>query len=118
MAPPVSPELRCPWERCVGGCVPSGCHSPALAGIAAVLLSAEPQLSLAELRLRLLHFSTKNVMDTAWFPAEQRLQTPNSVAGLPTRLRAGEGLTCAALRPSVLGMDGRRWSLDGAVSAG
>lgn len=68
-----------------------------------MLLSAEPQLSLAELRLRLLHFSTKNAMDTAWFPAEQRLQTPNSVAGLPTRLPAGEGVTCAALRPSVPG---------------
>ncbi|XP_014794416.1 PREDICTED: proprotein convertase subtilisin/kexin type 9 [Calidris pugnax] len=57
-----------------------------VAGIAAMLLSAEPQLSLAELRQRLLHFATKNVMDTAWFPEEQRLQTPNSVAGLPTRL--------------------------------
>ncbi|XP_016155530.1 PREDICTED: LOW QUALITY PROTEIN: proprotein convertase subtilisin/kexin type 9 [Ficedula albicollis] len=60
-----------------------------VAGIAAVLLSAEPQLSLAELRQRLLLFSTKNAMDTAWIPAEQRLQTPNSVAGLPARLRAG-----------------------------
>ncbi|KFM13055.1 Proprotein convertase subtilisin/kexin type 9, partial [Aptenodytes forsteri] len=54
-----------------------------VAGITAMLLSAEPQLSLAELRQRLLHFATKNVMDTAWFPEEQRLQTPNSVAGLP-----------------------------------
>ncbi|KFP13822.1 Proprotein convertase subtilisin/kexin type 9, partial [Egretta garzetta] len=54
-----------------------------VAGIAAMLLSAEPQLSLDELRQRLLHFATKNVMDTAWFPEEQRLQTPNSVAGLP-----------------------------------
>uniref|UniRef100_A0A8C3U541 Proprotein convertase subtilisin/kexin type 9 n=1 Tax=Catharus ustulatus TaxID=91951 RepID=A0A8C3U541_CATUS len=62
-----------------------------VAGIAAVLLSAELQLSLAELRLRLLRFSSKNAVDTAWFPAEQRLQTPNSVAGLPTRLPAGEG---------------------------
>ncbi|KGL92910.1 Proprotein convertase subtilisin/kexin type 9, partial [Charadrius vociferus] len=52
-------------------------------GMAAMLLSAEPQLSLAELRQRLLRFATKNVMDMVWFPEEQRLQTPNSVAGLP-----------------------------------
>ncbi|NXN41542.1 PCSK9 convertase, partial [Rhinoptilus africanus] len=66
-------------------------------GIAAVLLSAEPQLSLAELRQRLLHFATKNVMDVAWFPQEQRLQTPNSVAGLPARLGAEELLTCRSV---------------------
>ncbi|NXC63015.1 PCSK9 convertase, partial [Aleadryas rufinucha] len=73
-------------------------HPPrALAGIAAVLLSAQPQLSLAELRQRLLRFSTKNAMDTAWFPEEQRLQTPNNVAGLPTRLRADEQLLCRSV---------------------
>ncbi|NWS52429.1 PCSK9 convertase, partial [Chunga burmeisteri] len=65
--------------------------------MAAMLLSAEPQLSLAELRQRLLHFATKNVMDTAWFPEEQRLQTPNSVAGLPTRLGADEQLYCRSV---------------------
>ncbi|KAJ7395383.1 Proprotein convertase subtilisin/kexin type 9 [Pitangus sulphuratus] len=54
--------------------------------LAAMLLSAKPWLSLAELRQRLLHFSTKNVMDMMWFPEEQRLQTPNSVVGLPTQL--------------------------------
>ncbi|XP_075362757.1 proprotein convertase subtilisin/kexin type 9 [Mycteria americana] len=68
-----------------------------VAGIAAMLLSAEPQLSLAELRQRLLHFATKNVMDMAWFPEEQRLQTPNSVAGLPTRLGADEQLYCRSV---------------------
>ncbi|NXV77065.1 PCSK9 convertase, partial [Atlantisia rogersi] len=68
-----------------------------VAGIAAMLLSAEPQLSLAELRQRLLHFATKNVMDTAWFPEEQRLQTPNSVAGLPARLGADEQLYCRSV---------------------
>ncbi|NXM80271.1 PCSK9 convertase, partial [Oenanthe oenanthe] len=78
-------------------CVPAGSHCWALAGIAAVLLSAEPRLSLAELRQRLLLFSTKNAMDTAWIPAEQRLQTPNSVAGLPTRLRAEEQLLCRSV---------------------
>ncbi|NXP07407.1 PCSK9 convertase, partial [Thinocorus orbignyianus] len=58
---------------------------------------AEPRLSLAELRQRLLHFATKNVMDTAWFPEEQRLQTPNSVAGLPARLGAEEQLYCRSV---------------------
>lgn len=59
-----------------------------------MLLSAEPQLSLAELRQRLLHFATKNVMDMVWFPEEHRLQTPNRVAGLPARLGAGKDLSC------------------------
>ncbi|NXB74357.1 PCSK9 convertase, partial [Donacobius atricapilla] len=71
--------------------------SRALAGIAAVLLSAEPRLSLAELRQRLLRFSAKNAVDTARFPEEQRLQTPSSVAGLPTRLGAEERLLCRSV---------------------
>ncbi|NXF18774.1 PCSK9 convertase, partial [Rhodinocichla rosea] len=73
--------------------------SRALAGIAAVLLSAEPRLSRAELRQRLLRFSAKNAMDMAWIPEEQRLQTPNSVAGLPARLAAEEqpGLLCRSV---------------------
>ncbi|NXO13020.1 PCSK9 convertase, partial [Oriolus oriolus] len=66
-------------------------------GIAAVLLSAEPQLSLAELRQRLLRFSSKNAMDTARFPEEQRLQTPNNVAGLPARLGDDEQLLCRSV---------------------
>ncbi|NWV17345.1 PCSK9 convertase, partial [Origma solitaria] len=65
--------------------------------IAAVLLSAEPRLGPAELRQRLLRFSTKNAMDTAWFPEEQRLQTPNSVAGLPSRLGADQQLLCRSV---------------------
>ncbi|KAJ7423928.1 Proprotein convertase subtilisin/kexin type 9 [Willisornis vidua] len=65
--------------------------------LAAMLFSAEPQLSLAELRQRLLHFSTKDVMDMTWFPEEQRLQTPNSVAGLPTQLSAEEQLYCRSV---------------------
>ncbi|XP_069644755.1 proprotein convertase subtilisin/kexin type 9 [Haliaeetus albicilla] len=68
-----------------------------VAGIAAMLLSAEPQLSLAELRQHLLRFATKNVMDMVWFPEEQRLQTPNSVAGLPARLGADERLYCRSV---------------------
>ncbi|NWQ79214.1 PCSK9 convertase, partial [Columbina picui] len=58
---------------------------------------AEPQVSLAELRLRLLHFATKNVMDTAWFPEEQQLQTPNRVARLPAQLGADEQLYCRSV---------------------
>ncbi|NXJ79547.1 PCSK9 convertase, partial [Trogon melanurus] len=73
-------------------------HSPGLlAGIAAVLLTAEPQLSPAELLQRLLHFATKNAMNTSWFPEDQRLQTPNSVARLPARLGAGEQLYCRSV---------------------
>ncbi|XP_053928375.1 proprotein convertase subtilisin/kexin type 9 [Cuculus canorus] len=68
-----------------------------VAGIIAMLLSAEPQLSLTELRQRLLHFATKSVMDLAWFPEEQQLQTPNSVAGLPARLGADEQLYCRSV---------------------
>ncbi|NWR62090.1 PCSK9 convertase, partial [Bucorvus abyssinicus] len=90
-------------HSCVGGCVAPDSHcgplGSLLAGIAAMLLSAEPQLSLAELRQRLLHFATKDVMDMAWFPEEQRLQTPNSVAGLPARLGAvaDEQLYCRSV---------------------
>ncbi|XP_039567786.1 proprotein convertase subtilisin/kexin type 9 isoform X3 [Passer montanus] len=68
-----------------------------VAGIAAVLLSAEPRLSPAELRQRLLRFSAKSAMDTAWIPQEQRLQTPSSVAGLPARLAAEEPLLCRSV---------------------
>ncbi|XP_065698652.1 proprotein convertase subtilisin/kexin type 9 [Patagioenas fasciata] len=68
-----------------------------VAGIAAMLLSAEPQLSLAKLRQRLLHFAAKNVMDMAWFPEEQQLQTPNSVARLPAQLGADEQLYCRSV---------------------
>uniref|UniRef100_A0A8B9S4H8 Proprotein convertase subtilisin/kexin type 9 n=1 Tax=Apteryx owenii TaxID=8824 RepID=A0A8B9S4H8_APTOW len=65
-----------------------------VAGIAAVVLSAEPGLSLAELRQRLLHFATKGVIDGAWFPEEQRLLTPGAVARLPPALLPGGRLFC------------------------
>ncbi|NWR28521.1 PCSK9 convertase, partial [Tachuris rubrigastra] len=72
--------------------------SQAAAHVAGELGSgAEPRLSLAELRQRLLHFSTKNVMDMMWFPEEQRLQTPNSVVGLPTQLGPGKQLYCRSV---------------------
>ncbi|NXL62591.1 PCSK9 convertase, partial [Chordeiles acutipennis] len=81
------------------GCGVAGRAGSPLApsSIVAMLLSAEPQLSLAELRQHLLHFATKNVMDTMWFPEEQRLQTPNSVARLPTQLGADEQLFCRSV---------------------
>ncbi|NWZ84827.1 PCSK9 convertase, partial [Poecile atricapillus] len=86
-------------HRCVGGRVPSGSHCgpPGSAGIAAVLLSAEPRLSLAELRQRLLRFSAKSAMGTERVPEEQRLQTPNSVAALPSRLGTEEQLLCRSV---------------------
>ncbi|XP_071605891.1 proprotein convertase subtilisin/kexin type 9 [Heliangelus exortis] len=65
-----------------------------VAGMAAMLLSAQPQLSSAELLQHLLHFATKNTMDMAWFPEEQRLQTPNSVARLPSQLGTEQQLSC------------------------
>ncbi|XP_058698246.1 proprotein convertase subtilisin/kexin type 9 isoform X3 [Poecile atricapillus] len=68
-----------------------------VAGIAAVLLSAEPRLSLAELRQRLLRFSAKSAMGTERVPEEQRLQTPNSVAALPSRLGTEEQLLCRSV---------------------
>lgn len=76
-----------------------------------MLLSAEPQLSLAELRQRLLHFATKNVMDMAWFPEEQRLQTPNSVAGLPAQLGTGKDFPCmlSAQQGSTPARERRAW---------
>nr|A8T682.1 RecName: Full=Proprotein convertase subtilisin/kexin type 9; AltName: Full=Proprotein convertase 9; Short=PC9; AltName: Full=Subtilisin/kexin-like protease PC9; Flags: Precursor [Saguinus labiatus]ABV59225.1 convertase subtilisin/kexin type 9 preproprotein [Saguinus labiatus] len=61
-----------------------------VAGIAAMMLSAEPELTLAELRQRLIHFSAKDVINEAWFPEDQRVLTPNLVAALPPSTH-GEG---------------------------
>ncbi|OXB64568.1 hypothetical protein ASZ78_016020 [Callipepla squamata] len=68
-----------------------------VAGIAAMLLSALPHLSVAELRQHLLHWASKNTISTAWFPEEQRLQTPSSVVGLPTRLHPDKELLCRSV---------------------
>lgn len=84
-----SPPSRC---TCVSLAFPSShCIPSAPAGIAAMLLSAQSHLSVAELRQRLLRLATKNVVSKAWFPEEQRLQTPSSVVGLPAQLGSGEG---------------------------
>uniref|UniRef100_A0A8C0HBD9 Proprotein convertase subtilisin/kexin type 9 n=1 Tax=Chelonoidis abingdonii TaxID=106734 RepID=A0A8C0HBD9_CHEAB len=65
-----------------------------VAGIAAMILNTDSVLTLSELRQRLIHFSTKNVINEAWFPENQRLVTPNRVAGLPT---GGEQLYCRSV---------------------
>ncbi|XP_038189356.1 proprotein convertase subtilisin/kexin type 9 isoform X2 [Arvicola amphibius] len=54
-----------------------------VAGIVARMLTLEPELTLAELRQKLIHFSTKDVINMAWFPEDQRVLTPNLVAILP-----------------------------------
>ncbi|OCT82768.1 proprotein convertase subtilisin/kexin type 9 [Xenopus laevis] len=65
-----------------------------VAGIAAMILNDKPDLSVSELRQRLIHFSTKKVINEVWFPEDQRLITPNRVAGLPGKLLADEELFC------------------------
>nr|XP_010589541.1 proprotein convertase subtilisin/kexin type 9 isoform X1 [Loxodonta africana] len=66
-----------------------------VAGILAVMLTAEPELTLAELRQRLIHFSAKGLINEAWFPEDQRVLTPNLVATLPPNAHdAGGQLLC------------------------
>lgn len=48
-----------------------------------MMLTAEPELTLPELRQTLIHFSAKDVINEAWFPEDQRVLTPNLVATLP-----------------------------------
>uniref|UniRef100_A0A8C3WY28 Proprotein convertase subtilisin/kexin type 9 n=1 Tax=Catagonus wagneri TaxID=51154 RepID=A0A8C3WY28_9CETA len=66
-----------------------------VAGIVAMMLTAEPELTLAELRQRLIRFSAKDVINEAWFPEDQRVLTPNLVAALPpSSYGAGGQLLC------------------------
>ncbi|KAJ7332675.1 hypothetical protein JRQ81_014855 [Phrynocephalus forsythii] len=74
-----------------------------VAGIAAMILNINSALSISELRQRLIHFSVKNLMNEAWFPEEQRLLTPNRVAGLPSRLETDEQLYCRSVWSSLSG---------------
>ncbi|XP_062994521.1 proprotein convertase subtilisin/kexin type 9 [Elgaria multicarinata webbii] len=74
-----------------------------VAGIAAMILNTTPGLSISELRQRLIHFSIKNLINEAWFPEEQRLLTPNRVAGLPSKLVADEQLHCRSVWSSLSG---------------
>lgn len=62
-----------------------------VAGIVAMMLTAEPKLTLAELRQRLIHFSAKDVINEAWFPEDQRVLTPNLVAALPPSTHSAGG---------------------------
>ncbi|XP_048208078.1 proprotein convertase subtilisin/kexin type 9-like [Perognathus longimembris pacificus] len=66
-----------------------------VAGIAALMLTAQPNLTVAELRQKLIHYSISNVINTTWFPEEERDMTPNLVAALPsTTQETGEQLFC------------------------
>ncbi|XP_066481739.1 proprotein convertase subtilisin/kexin type 9 [Tiliqua scincoides] len=74
-----------------------------VAGIAAMILNTNSDLSISELRQRLIHFSIKNLINEAWFPEGQRLLTPNRVAGLPSKLVADEQLYCRSVWSSLSG---------------
>ncbi|XP_077189723.1 proprotein convertase subtilisin/kexin type 9 [Paroedura picta] len=74
-----------------------------VAGIAAMILNTHPALSVSELRQRLIHFSIKNLISEAWFPEDQRLITPNRVAGIPSRRVADEQLYCRSVWSSLSG---------------
>ncbi|XP_033007917.1 proprotein convertase subtilisin/kexin type 9 [Lacerta agilis] len=74
-----------------------------VAGIAAMILNSNPDLSISELRQKLIHFSRKNLINEAWFPEDQRLLTPNRVAGLPSKLVADEQLYCRSVWSSLSG---------------
>ncbi|XP_059939947.1 proprotein convertase subtilisin/kexin type 9 isoform X4 [Mesoplodon densirostris] len=66
-----------------------------VAGIVARMLTDEPELTLTELRQRLIRFSAKDVINEAWFPEDQRVLTPNLVATLPpSTYGAGGQLFC------------------------
>ncbi|XP_069843720.1 proprotein convertase subtilisin/kexin type 9-like [Dipodomys merriami] len=66
-----------------------------VAGIAALMLTAQPNLTVAELRQRLLHYAISNAIDDTWFPVEQRVNTPNLVAALPPSTQdTGEQMFC------------------------
>ncbi|XP_069843722.1 proprotein convertase subtilisin/kexin type 9-like [Dipodomys merriami] len=54
-----------------------------VAGIAALMLTAQPNLTVAELRQRLIHYSIRNAINDTLFPEEERFKTPNLVAALP-----------------------------------
>ncbi|XP_012892265.1 PREDICTED: proprotein convertase subtilisin/kexin type 9-like [Dipodomys ordii] len=66
-----------------------------VAGIAALMLTAQPNLTVAELRQRLIHYSIRNAINDSWFPEEERFKTPNLLAALPPRTQeTGEQLFC------------------------
>ncbi|MBN3279057.1 PCSK9 convertase, partial [Polyodon spathula] len=68
-----------------------------VAGIVAVILNSNPNLTASEVLQKLLHHSAKHVINEAWFPEEQRLPTPNMVARLPTKITSEEQLLCRSV---------------------
>nr|XP_023648573.1 proprotein convertase subtilisin/kexin type 9 isoform X1 [Paramormyrops kingsleyae] len=83
-----------------------------VAGIAAVILNSNPNLTSTETLHQLLQNSVKHVMDSSAFPEEHRLATPNMVAGLPPSTSKGGGLMCRSVWSPKSGSS----SLDMAVS--
>ncbi|XP_069843726.1 proprotein convertase subtilisin/kexin type 9-like [Dipodomys merriami] len=66
-----------------------------VAGIAALMLTAHPNLTVAELRQRLIHYSIRNAINDTWFPEAERFKTPNLLAALPPSTQeTGEQLFC------------------------
>ncbi|KAF7244393.1 Proprotein convertase subtilisin/kexin type 9 [Varanus komodoensis] len=82
----------------------AGDSPPVCTGIAAMILNTNPGLSISELRQRLIHFSIKSLINEAWFPEDQRLLTPNRVAGLPPKLVADEELYCRSVWSPLSGL--------------
>ncbi|KAG7487738.1 hypothetical protein MATL_G00026620 [Megalops atlanticus] len=68
-----------------------------VAGIAAVILNSNPNLTSTEVLQRLLWHSVKHAIDLSAFPEQQRLITPNMVAALPPLNSAGEELMCRSV---------------------
>ncbi|XP_061094330.1 proprotein convertase subtilisin/kexin type 9 [Conger conger] len=68
-----------------------------VAGIAAVFLSSNSNLTSTEVLQRLLRHSVKHAMDLSAFPEEHRVTTPNMVAALPTSTSEEEELLCRSV---------------------
>ncbi|XP_069794998.1 proprotein convertase subtilisin/kexin type 9 [Narcine bancroftii] len=65
-----------------------------VAGIAAMIMNADPNITSSELRQRLIHYSTKKAINDIWFPEEQRLVTPNRIARLASPVLLENQLLC------------------------
>ncbi|XP_067846168.1 proprotein convertase subtilisin/kexin type 9 [Heptranchias perlo] len=65
-----------------------------VAGIAAMIMNADPNITVSELRQRLIHYSTKNAINDVWFPEEQRLITANRIARLASPVVTENQLLC------------------------
>ncbi|XP_072918977.1 proprotein convertase subtilisin/kexin type 9 [Hemitrygon akajei] len=65
-----------------------------VAGISAMIMNADPNITVSELRQRLIHYSTKKAINDIWFPEDQRLVTPNRIAGLSSPVLKDNQLLC------------------------